>query len=310
MAAVLPLRTAWLADILSQASLRDVQRQRCWKRGTCSGDGQSLWDYCTARLNDLSVPLTGEVWRSPEPSATPSAGADSEERQIFTTCLFAESVGLCLCFLPSCAMYKDNAVENVVAETGRDLVFMTTARLSDLSMPLKGEVRRSPEQSAWQPIARSGKFVRRASSRRALGCEESLMLSPIVEHTSVWEGLQLGEEGRFDSALREIGGKTHTFWFDWGPAGEPVVVRVRSLAQKPLPYKVNKWRFRSDCLLPSEIGTSWCGRILHSMAFVLFCLYLSKKKKKKRVKYRPLWQLNFFPGHHEPVDRHWPPVKS
>ena len=59
----------------------------------------------------------------------------------------------------------------------------------------------------------------------------------------------------------------------------------------------SQWRFRSDCLLPSEIGTSWCGRILHSMAFVLFCLYLSKKKKKekkKRVKYRPLWQLNFF----------------
>ena len=60
-------------------------------------------------------------------------------------------------------MHKDNAVGNVVAETGRDLVFMSSARLSDLSVPLKGEVRRSPEQSAWQPIARSGKFVRRAS---------------------------------------------------------------------------------------------------------------------------------------------------
>ena len=59
------------------------------------------------------------------------------------TCLFAESVRLCLHFLPLCAMYKDNAVANVVAEMGRDLVFMTTARLSDLSMPLKGEVRRS-----------------------------------------------------------------------------------------------------------------------------------------------------------------------
>ena len=90
-------------------------------------------------------------------------------------------------------MYKDNAVRNVVAEMGRDLVFMITARLSDLSMPLKGEVRRS----ARQPIARSGKFVRRAYSRRALDCEKddgltcmyafSCMLSPIVivEHTSV-----------------------------------------------------------------------------------------------------------------------------
>ena len=61
MAAVLPLRIAWIVDNLSQASLRDELRQRCWKRGTCSGDGQSLWDYCTARLSDLSVPLTGEV---------------------------------------------------------------------------------------------------------------------------------------------------------------------------------------------------------------------------------------------------------
>ena len=57
--------------------------------------------------------------------------------------LFRGSVGLCLCFLPSSAMYRDKAVGNVVAEMGRDLVFMTTARLSDLSMPLKGEVRRS-----------------------------------------------------------------------------------------------------------------------------------------------------------------------
>ena len=148
------------------------------------------------------MPLTSEVRRSPEPSARPSAAADigSEERQICTTCLFEESVGLCLCFLPSCAMYKDNAVRNVVAEMGRDLVFMITARLGDLSMPLKGEVRRSPVQSARQPIARSGKFVRCAYSRRALDstdCEKddgltcmyasSCMFSPIVivEHTSV-----------------------------------------------------------------------------------------------------------------------------
>ena len=143
MAPVLLLRTAWIADILTQASLRDVAKQRCWKRG--SGDGQKLWDYCTARLSDLSMPLTSEVRRSPEPSARPSAAADSEERQICTTCLFTESVGLSLCFLQSCAMYKDNAVGNVVAEMGRDIVFMTTARLSDLSKPLKGEVRRSPE---------------------------------------------------------------------------------------------------------------------------------------------------------------------
>ena len=68
------------------------------------------------------MPLTGEVRRSTEPSARPSASANSEERQICATCLFPESVGLCLYFLPSCAMYKDNAVGDVVAETGRDLV--------------------------------------------------------------------------------------------------------------------------------------------------------------------------------------------
>ena len=204
VATVLPLRTAWIADILSQASLRDVKRQRCWKRGTCSGDGQSLWDYCTARLSDPLVPLTGEVRPAHlnRRSTRPLAAADSEGRQICTTCLFAESVGLCLCFLPSCAMYKDNVVGNVVAETGRDLVFMTTARMSDLSMPLKGEVQRSPEQSAWQPIARSSKFVRRASSRRALGCEETTVLCFLPSWSPLLFEKGLGEEGRFDGEGR------------------------------------------------------------------------------------------------------------
>ena len=84
----------------------------------------------TTRLSDRSMPfplcaspLKGEVQRSPEPSARPSAAADSEERQICTTCFFAEtqSVGLYLCFLPSSAMYKDKAVGNVVAEMRRVL---------------------------------------------------------------------------------------------------------------------------------------------------------------------------------------------
>ena len=79
-------------------------------------------------------------------------------------------------------MYKDNAVANVVAEMGRDLVFMITARLSDLSMPLKGEVRRSPVQSARQSIARSAKFVRRAYSWRALDCEKDDGLVCMLSH--------------------------------------------------------------------------------------------------------------------------------
>ena len=108
-------------------------------------------------------------------------------------------------------MYKDYAVGNVVAETGRDLVFMITARLSDLSMPLKGEVRRSPEQSARQPIARSGKFVRRAYSRMALGCENTTVLCFLPSWSTLLTVLferGLGEEGRFDVPSRSETPKT------------------------------------------------------------------------------------------------------
>ena len=103
---------------------------------------------------------------------------------------------MCLCFLPSCALYKDNAVANVVAEMGRDLVFMTTARLSDLSMPLKGEVRPSPEQSARQPIARSGKFARRAYSRRALDCEKTTVLCFLPSWSTLLLERRLGSWGK------------------------------------------------------------------------------------------------------------------
>ena len=99
METVVPLRTAWIADILSQASLRDVHRQRCWKRG--SEDGQRRWDY------------------------------DTTERSfnaISALCVAVERRGV--------GLWRDNG----------------------------------------------------------------LMLSPIVEHTSVWEGV--GEEGRFDVASR------------------------------------------------------------------------------------------------------------
>ena len=98
MAPVLPLRTAWIADILLQASLSDVQR---------------------------------------------------------------------------------HAVGNVVAETCRDLVFGTTARLSNLSMLLKGEVRLSPEpyaRTSAEADSAERKVVRRAYSRRALDCEKTTVL--------------------------------------------------------------------------------------------------------------------------------------
>ena len=160
--------------------------------------GSDLVFGTSARLSDLSMPLTGEVRCSPEPSARPSAAADSEERQICTTCLFAESVALDCAYAFShrarCTKLRQRCC-NVVAEMGRDLVFMTTARLSDLSMPLKGEVRRSPEQSARQPITRSGKFARRAYSRRALDCERTMVLCFLPSwSTLLFEGL-LGGRG-------------------------------------------------------------------------------------------------------------------
>ena len=69
--------------------VRDVQRQRCSKRG--SGDGQrlSLYDYGTTERSFNAVERWGLTL-----TCTVCTAADSEERQICTTCLFAESVGL------------------------------------------------------------------------------------------------------------------------------------------------------------------------------------------------------------------------
>ena len=105
------------------------------------------------------MPLTGEVRCSPEPCARPSAAADSEERQICTTFIRGER------WIVLSVIVRDVQRQRCCQRgcgDGRDFVFMTTARLSDLSMLLKGEVRRSPEQCARQPIARSGKFSRHA----------------------------------------------------------------------------------------------------------------------------------------------------
>ena len=71
---------------------------RCRKTTRGSGDFGTTLRHDWAIFS--SMPLTGEVRRSPEPSASPSAAADSEERQICTTCLFAESVGIVLMLSP------------------------------------------------------------------------------------------------------------------------------------------------------------------------------------------------------------------
>ena len=79
-------------------------------------------------------------------------------------------------------MYKDNAVRNVAAEMGRDLVFMITARLSDLSMPLKGEVRRSPVQSARQPIARANLYDVLIRGERWIVKKTTVLLVCMLSH--------------------------------------------------------------------------------------------------------------------------------
>ena len=58
----------WIVLMLSPI-VRDVQRQRCSKRG--SGDGQrlSLYDYGTTERSAVERPLKGEVRRSPVQSA-------------------------------------------------------------------------------------------------------------------------------------------------------------------------------------------------------------------------------------------------
>ena len=69
-------------------------------------------------------------------------------------------------------------------------------------MLLKGEVRRSPEQFARQPIGRSGEFSRRAYSRRALDCEKTTVLCFLPSGSTLLFERGLGEEGRFDVAAR------------------------------------------------------------------------------------------------------------
>ena len=78
----------WIVVMLSPI-VRDVQRQRCSKRG--SGDGQrlGLYDFGTTERSFHAV----ERW-GPTLTCTVCTAADSEEWQICTTCLFAESVGL------------------------------------------------------------------------------------------------------------------------------------------------------------------------------------------------------------------------
>ena len=85
----------WRADILSQASLRDVQRQRCWKRG--SRGGQRLWDYDTSERSFIAISaLCIAVERlGSKLTARPSEAADSESGKfVRRACSIVDSVEL------------------------------------------------------------------------------------------------------------------------------------------------------------------------------------------------------------------------
>ena len=82
--------------------------------------------------------------------------------------------------------------------------------LIELTVPLRGEVRPSSEPSASglrrQPIAKSGKFVRRACSQTALDCEKTTVLCfPPSWSTLLFErglGAPWGKRDGFDGAAR------------------------------------------------------------------------------------------------------------
>ena len=159
--------------------VRDVQKQRCWKRG--SGDGQrlSLYDYGTTERSFHAV----ERWGSTL-TCTVCTAADSEERQICTTCLFAESVGLwkrrrsyytyilvCMlshvCFLPSWS-WSTLLFERGLGEEGRfDVASRSQTPIwpktscqnhkQQLLRPRSGpsEVAHTREQPGWKTASRS-----------------------------------------------------------------------------------------------------------------------------------------------------------
>ena len=76
--------------------------------------------------------------------------------------------------------------------------------------------------------------------------------------------------------------QTHTlkyFWLDWGrPANRP----LSGFSHLHRNFSYRKSMALSKCL-PWDIGTYWCALILHSMAFVLSCVSLSKEKRKKEL---------------------------
>ena len=200
MAPVLPLGTAWIADILSQASLRDVERQRCWKRG--SGDGQKLWDYFTARLSNLSMLLTSEVRRSLELSARPSAAANLYD------VLISGERWIVLMLSPIVRDVQRQRCWKRGSGDGQRLSlydYGTTERsfnaLERWGSTLTWTVCTAADSEKRQ-------ILRRAYSRRALGCEKTTVLCFLRSWSALLFERGLGEDGRFDVPSRSEAPKT------------------------------------------------------------------------------------------------------
>ena len=195
------MRAAWIAVGYPFASVpARCQRQRCWKRD--SGDAT------TARLSDLSRPLTDEVRREPSPRI--SAAADREKRQICTTCLFAD--GVVLVPSPIVRVVQRQRCWKRGSGDGQRLSLYDYGRTerSFNAVERPGEVRRSPEQSARQPIERSGKFVQRAYSRRALDCAYAL-ISPVVHDVQRQRYWKRGSGDRQRLSLHDYGTAERSF---------------------------------------------------------------------------------------------------
>ena len=85
---------------------------------------------------------------------------------------------------------------------------------------------------------------------------------------------------RLSQPSREIAGKTHTCWFDWGRAGERAEVGIRSSCTELSPI-CRKQGDPSLLLCVREIDTSGGGRFLLSSVFVYFFVDLPKEKRER-----------------------------
>ena len=150
--------------------------------------GRDLVFGTTARLSDLSMPLTGEARRSPELSARPSAAADSKERQICTMCLFAEKRWIVLMLSPIVRDVQRQRCWKRGSGDGQRLSlydYGTTERFFNA-------FERRGSTLTWTVCTAADSDERQVCTTESVGLwkDDGLMLSPIVEHTSVREGVE------------------------------------------------------------------------------------------------------------------------